>query len=189
MRLQQFYQFSISILVLLSLGFITTGCNSDMPAKNVTPLEKIDYFDTKAIKRKYYVVDGRKEGKMIEYYPDGKVRAERNFKNDLEEGRTVYYFPSGNIREVQHFMAGEKNLGDTLWYDSGEIQFTADFKNSRKTGFFRKWSKEGEIVIEAEYFQDSLVKVHKGLFHKGEAMEVDTVKKVYPATPENASGG
>ena len=176
-------------LIFMAGMWLMPACSSDTPSASVVSEEKVDYYDTKAIKRRYQVVNGHKQGKMTEYYNDGKTKAERNFKDDLEEGRTVYYFPSGKIREVQHFIAGEKQFGDTLWYDTGELQFTVEFKDSKKNGYFRKWSKEGETVIEAIYNQDTLVRVTKGLFHKGQAMEVDTVRKVYPATPEAASGG
>ncbi|HNE30340.1 MAG TPA: hypothetical protein PLW66_14290, partial [Saprospiraceae bacterium] len=123
----------ITAALIIATGmWLIPSCSSDAPTTSAAPEEKVDYYDTKAVKRRYQTVNGHKQGKMIEYYNDGKVKAERNFKNDLEDGRTVYYFPSGNVREVQHFVAGEKQMGDTLWYDTGELQFTVDFKDSKK---------------------------------------------------------
>lgn len=187
----RFHSFRLCCPTLILLfGFsLLSSCSADERAGTVAPAEKIDYFENKAVKRRYFVVNGRKEGKMTEYHPNGQVRSERNFKNDQEDGRTAYYFPNGGIREVQYFVAGEKQRGDTIWYDTGEPQFTVDYKDSKKNGYFRKWSREGAIVIEAVYDQDTLVKVAKGIYHRDEGAVIDTVRKVYPATPESASGG
>lgn len=175
-RLLYFFPF---LLLLLS------SCQSNAPKSE----EKIERYDQGQIKRRTQLVDGKRDGKMTDYYPDGNMRGERYFTNGQQTGRTVWYFRSGKVKEVQYFANNEKQGGDTLWYETGEVQYTVDFQDSKKNGYFRKWSKEGEIVIEARYARDSLLEVTKGMLHAGDVMETDTTQKLREATIHDASGG
>ncbi len=121
--------------------------------------ERIERLETGAIARRVQIVNGKKEGKMTDYYPDGKLRGERLFQNDHQVGRTVLYYPGGQIMEVQYYANGLKEGGDTIWYENGQVQFTSNFEAGKKKGYLRKWSPEGNMIFEARYEMDSLVEV------------------------------
>lgn len=96
---------------------------------------------------------------MIDYFPDGKIMAERLFSKGSQEGRTLIYYPSGKIREAQYFHEGSQEQGDTIWYENGKIQFTVFFLNNKKNGYLRKWSEEGDMIFESKYALDTLIEV------------------------------
>jgi len=101
----------------------------------------------------------KKEGKMTDFYPDGKIKGERLFKNDKQIGKTTLFFPSGQVKEVQYYVDGFKEGGDTLWYENRQPQFVMDYKAGKRHGYLRKWSPEGELIYEARFEMDSLVEV------------------------------
>lgn len=123
------------------------------------PVEKLEYFETGNIQRRYTEVNGKKEGKMIDYYPDGTLLGERWFTDDKQIGRTNVYYKSGRLKEVQYYENGLKQGGDTLWYEDGKIEFATTFLNGKKNGVLRKWSPDGKIVFEASYNQDTLSEI------------------------------
>lgn len=47
----------------------------------------------------YHFVDGLLEGKVIDYYLDGRIAYERNMKNGLQDGLQVEYSYEGEKRE------------------------------------------------------------------------------------------
>ena len=135
--------------------------------------ERIERLETGAIARRVQIVNGKKEGKMTDYYPDGQLMAERWFKNGVQDGRSVIYFSSGKIKEVQHYAQGQQHGGDTIWYENGQAQFTVFFQNNKKNGYLHKWSPEGELIFESRYVNDTLVEV------KGERISREALQERY----------
>ncbi len=139
---------SLAILLCIS-------CDS----KKDEAVEKLKNFQNGEISRRYYEVKGKKEGKMTDYYPGGKIESERLFKNDLQAGRTVLYHPGGQVKEVQYYENGTREGGDTIWYEDGSLKFTATFREGKLHGYLRKWQADGTLNFEAKYEMDSLVEV------------------------------
>lgn len=133
-------------------------------------IEKTEQYGTGVVSRRYQETDGKKQGMMTDYYPDGRLKAERWFEDDKQAGRTVLYYSSGAIKEVQYYQNGEKEGGDTLFYEDGRVEFAVDLRQGKKNGYLRKWSPEGDLVFEAKYAMDSLVEV------KGQAIRPDTAQ-------------
>jgi len=134
----------------------TTACETKSPQT----YERVERYETGQISRRFNIVKGKIEGKMTDYYNDGKLMSEKYFVNDAQEGRTVIYYPSGQIKEVQHFIAGKKEGGDTLWYEDGKIQFVTTIKNDKKDGYLRKWNPAGDLIYEAKFSLDTLLEVN-----------------------------
>lgn len=107
----------------------------------------------------HYELNGLKEGRYTEFYPDGQVKSERQFTNDQETGKTIVYHPGGVVKEVQYYKNGLKEGGDTMFYENGAPQFALSFSHGKKDGYLRKWTPEGGLTFEAKYAMDSLVEV------------------------------
>lgn len=149
-------RFSCPLFPFSFLLLLLTSCGNEQPSQTY---ERIERLETGAIARRVQIVNGKKEGKMTDYYPDGKLRGERLFQNDRQVGRTVLYHPGGQVQEVQYYMDGLREGGDTIWYENGQAQFTSWFKNGKKNGYLRKWSPEGKVIFEALYEMDSVVEI------------------------------
>ena len=106
---------------------------------------------------------------MTEYFKDGKVKAEMEFKNDLQVGRTVIYYPSGQIRQVQYYQDGQLHGADTMFYENGKPEFLRTFSKGLKDGYIRKWNENDSMIYEAKFDADTLIEV------KGEVLYPDTL--------------
>ena len=149
-----------AVLILQGFIFMTlwmSSCNSAPdPGK---PVEKIQYYGTGEVSRRFVEINGKKEGEMRDFYPDGKLKAIRLFENDIQVGRTVIYYPGGQIKETQYYANGMKEGSDTVFYESGQPQLVLNFHQDKQDGYVRKWSEEGILIFEARYELDSLVEV------------------------------
>ncbi|MFN0037429.1 MAG: toxin-antitoxin system YwqK family antitoxin [Saprospiraceae bacterium] len=144
-----------SPLLFLFIFLWANACETPTPKNQ----ERVERFENGQVSRRAQMVDGKKEGKMTDYYNDGKLMAERYFTNGEQHGRTAIYYPSGQLKEVQYFVEGKRQGGDTLWYEDGKIQFVTTLKDNKKHGYLRKWSPTGELVYEAKYDMDTLTEV------------------------------
>ncbi len=143
-------------------ALLTVACNAgDVPAPTTQNRiqEKVETYGTGAVSRRYQLVDGKIEGVMTDYFPDGRIKAERRFENNKQTGRTVLYHPGGAIREVQYYENGLKEGGDTLFYETGRPEFIVHFQRGLKNGPLQKFSPEGVLVFEARYRLDTLEEV------------------------------
>jgi antitoxin component YwqK of YwqJK toxin-antitoxin module len=138
-----------------STMMLAMACNE----KPEQPVEKLQYFDTGKVSRRYFEINGKKEGKMTDYYPEGELKAEKTFKDGKQEGRTLVYYPSGKTKEVQYYEEGLKQGSDTVWYEDGKPRFVAEFNNGKKDGYMRTWAPDGSLTYEAKYENETLVEV------------------------------
>lgn len=162
--------FSTAPFLFLLFGSVFTWNACQSPATN-QPVERLEKYGTGQVSRRYQEINGKKQGKMTDYFPDGRLKAERWFENDRQSGRTVLYYPGGQVKEVQYYQDGKKEGGDSLFYEDGRLEFAVEYHLEKKHGYMRKWAPDGSLVIEARYSMDSLVEV------KGEPVRLD-----YPAT-------
>ena len=46
-------------------------------------------------------MNGKREGELIEYYENGKVKEKRFYINDKEEGKSLFYDEKGNLTKTE----------------------------------------------------------------------------------------
>lgn len=173
-RLQGSLELLLTLSVYCLIVFLPGGCKSGPDPDK--PVEKIQYYGTGEVSRRFFEVNGKKEGEMKDFYPNGSLKAIRLFENDIQIGRTVIYYPGGQIKETQYYADGMKEGSDTVFYESGQPQLMLNFHEDKQHGYVRKWSPEGELIFEARYEMDSLVEVKGEAVRRGTGVHpVDTV--------------
>jgi antitoxin component YwqK of YwqJK toxin-antitoxin module len=142
------------------LLILLVACKNESKAPAAPQSEEIkENYGTGEKSRVYTRVNGKIEGKMIDYYPSGALKGERLFEDDKQHGKTTIYYESGAIKEVQYYDKGLRNGGDTIFYESGKVQYVSAFKDEKKNGYLRKWNDGGKLIYEAKFDMDSLVEV------------------------------
>lgn len=121
------------------------------------------YYPNGALRSKYYLIDEKIEGEMLDYSQNGKLVSKKMFSNGIQDGKTEYYYESGKLMEVQYYTKGERYLSDTLWFENGKIKDIIQFNHGKFNGSFTSYDSIGNIVFNAEFRNDSLIKVIKGL--------------------------
>lgn len=151
--------------LIICLVSLTIACK---PEKDIE--EVIQHYDTGEVSRKYTLIDGKKEGAMIDYYKDGNIKGERMFDNDLQVGKTTLYHPNAAIKEVQYYDEGKLHGGDTVFYASGQPEMVIEFDHGLKHGYVRKWNENDSLIYEARFQRDTVVEV------KGQLLQKDTIQ-------------
>ena len=150
------------LFLYIVLSIITvSACKNEAKTGAPEPetREVRENYGTGELSRVYNRVNGKIEGKMVDYYPSGAIKGERYFKDDKQEGKTTIFYENGAVKEVQYYIGGLKNGGDTLFYEGGKLQDVSEFKDDKKNGYLRKWDEDGGLVYEAKFAMDSLVEV------------------------------
>lgn len=94
--------------------------------------------------------NGKLHGKVITYYPNGKITEEINYKNGIKEGESNNYSPDGVLLNKLLYT---NNLlqGPATYYDAyGNVVIEGFYKNNKKHGLW-KYYKDGKVVLEETY--------------------------------------
>ena len=70
------------------------------------------YYPNGALRSKYYLIDEKIEGEMLDYSQNGKLVSKKMFSNGIQDGKTEYYYESGKLMEVQYYTKGERYLSE-----------------------------------------------------------------------------
>ena len=77
-----------------------------------------------------YYIDGRKESKWTNWWFNGNIYQEENWKNDKEDGlHTVYYTTNGQKWYEETYKDGERDGLWTEWYENGQKYLVGIYKD------------------------------------------------------------
>lgn len=94
--------------------------------------------------------NGKLHGKVITYYPDGKITEETDYKNGIKEGADNYYSPDGVLLK-KLFYKNDELHGEAIYYDAfGNVIIEGFYKNGKKHGFW-KYFKDGKVILEETF--------------------------------------
>ena len=105
-------------------------------------------------------VNGKEEGEVINYYPNGSIKAKFNMVNNNIEGKLFEFYENGNIKEKSDYEKNKLNGVSIKYYESGnlkEILHINDDIPSKKTEYYSNGSKDKETeynkgIVEQECF-------------------------------------
>jgi antitoxin component YwqK of YwqJK toxin-antitoxin module len=89
------------------------------------------YFPNGQLEMKGMIKDNLNEDTWIYYYQSGQIETEGSFKQDLPEGKWKWYYENGKLKEEGNFVAGNRE-GEWIIYDiDGSIKEIKRVKNNR----------------------------------------------------------
>jgi antitoxin component YwqK of YwqJK toxin-antitoxin module len=91
---------------------------------------------------------GRRQGKWVDYYSNGQIRYEGQFKNGNCQGEFKYYDEQGNLKATNEFdKSGERALNKT-YAPNGRVIATGDYLNQKKDGEWKYYdANSGQLRL------------------------------------------
>jgi hypothetical protein len=150
-RLVRFRQ---PILALLCLACMA-------PVLAAEPVVKELRHPDGTLKERYsFLLDGEgnevRTGLDEEFYPGGAKKGVRTWKDGRTEGGVTYWHPDGRKSYEAHYVGGKKNGFATVWYQNGQKQWQTTFKAGKTHGRWREWYPDGKRKFEADYHEGLL---------------------------------
>ncbi len=130
---------------------------------NITELERVDGLWTKKGESKPYngdfietfedgstkgtgtFVDGQLEGMRIQYFPNGKKRTEKEYKDADPHGKAKEFYEDGALKQDGLF-ENNKEVGTwTLYYPNGNKKAVLTFNLGVQNGPYYEYNDKGEL--------------------------------------------
>ena len=117
--------------------------------------------------------DGKKQGRWIKNYPNGKVMYEGFFRNDYPEGEFRRYYEDGTLKSLLVFSNRGTEAKAILYYPNGLKASSGKYTNQLKEGLwlFYSFTVKDLLISEAEYKENKLNGLMINYYPDGKAAE------------------
>lgn len=93
----------------------------------------------------------RKNGRLVNYYPDGKAAEQVMYKNDLKHGECLKYYPDGTLTLRTYYENGLINGAFEAFHENGKAEIKGQYKNNLREGLWIIYRKDGSQKFRTEY--------------------------------------
>ena len=126
-----------------------------------------------AVEKSYYVEYDEKKwhggshpiehGPYVEYYGNGQIKSEANWKHGKLAGKFAKYYESGKVQEEGNYSGGtfqqEVFHGKWVWYyPNGKISWEGNYKNGAKDCIWFSYEKSGELRGKSCFYEGKRVR-------------------------------
>lgn len=157
-----------NIILLLTFSFLITATFGQV---NINELERIDGLWTKKGDTKPYngdfketyengsikgtgtLIDGKLEGQRIQYFPNGKISSDKEYKEAYPHGKATEYYEDGTLK-LEGSFENNKEVGIwTLYYPNGNKEAVLTFDSGVQNGPYYEYNENG-ILTKQYYFKN-----------------------------------
>lgn len=109
--------------------------------------------------------NGKRTGIWREYYNDGTLKSESNYKEGQKFGISKYYNQKGKLLDIQDMTSDSTNTRTDIvliemykeYYSAEKIKLIGGLSNGMKSGIYREYDREGNLINGYVYENDTLV--------------------------------
>ena len=99
---------------------------------------------------------GREQGLWKEFFEDGNLRSEGNYKDGKREGRWSYYFNNRQEEQVGEYSKGKPTGEWKKFFADGKLQRKEFYENGKENGIMTEYAPDspeasGQVIAEGNY--------------------------------------
>jgi antitoxin component YwqK of YwqJK toxin-antitoxin module len=107
-----------------------------------------EYYRNGQIEREKNYKDGKLDGKYTLYYYNGEIKSEKNFKDGKKDGKWTLYHENGQRRSEENYIDGRGDGKYTYYYENGQIRGEENYKDGKWDGKWTYYYENGQIKEE-----------------------------------------
>jgi len=112
----------------------------------------VSHFDNNELKEKFGIVNGKKQGQTILWYPDGHYKTTANYYGGKLHGEKKSWTSDSShvlIARLQ-YVAGKAHGEQTKWYPTGELFKSLHLNMGQEEGIQKAYRKNGDLYANYE---------------------------------------
>lgn len=96
---------------------------------------------------------GLKQGPWKYFYPDGTLKAEGRYQNDLKIGPWKYYFSDGSLEQEGSYILGQPEGLWTWYFPDGSIRREEQYLSGLADGTSIEYNDTGAVIAQGQYVE------------------------------------
>ena len=114
---------------------------------STTPFTGRNKSHMRDMKIEYDVVNGKKEGDFIIYFPNNNIQMVGKMKENKNFGEWKYYYQDGSL-QTSGFYDNDIPTGKWMWFNSnGKVIEEGNYLNGNREGEWKSYDSTGSINI------------------------------------------
>lgn len=112
----------------------------------------VSYYNNNTLKEKFGILNGRKQNKFIQWFPDGHLKNVANYnKGKLHGEKKIWSSDSTHIL-IAHFNyhTGKAHGEQNKWYPTGELFKKLNLNRGKEEGIQQAFRKNGDLYTNYE---------------------------------------
>jgi len=127
-----------------------------------------DYYEDGTLRAIYpYNESGLLDGLAREYYPNGKIKVEAEYNNNVKEGTYKKYYENGNLIVLANYKDGKKDGILKRYYTSGSLMLEQSYLDGERDGPYKWYYRNEALKEEGTYEHDKKDGMSKRYFSTG----------------------
>lgn len=114
-----------------------------------------EYYEDGTLKRQLNYKEGKKSGKGVLYYPSGKMESEFTFSYNVLQGDFIRYHDNGEKMDVCQYKDGKRVGKGFLFYDDGTLYLELDYLPHEELNYKTDYSFANAV----SYFPEGKVRM------------------------------
>ena len=95
------------------------------------------------------------DGLCKEYYEDGQLKLELNYKEDKRNGLCKEYYEDGQLKLEYNYKEDKLAGLDKGFYKNGQLEYEHNYKEDKLDGLCKNYSEDGKLAFE-NYFENDI---------------------------------
>ncbi len=97
------------------------------------------------------VKKGKLNGLSTTYYPDGKIKFEDYYRDDIKQGISKWFYESGALYQETSYVKGKIHGLQKIYYTSGALMAEVPYQYGEAVTGTKEYSKDGLLVSDYPY--------------------------------------
>lgn len=123
-----------------------------------------------------FAVSCTNKEEIVEYYPNGSIKAKYITINDSINGDYITYFESGEIKTIIQYKNNIKNGVYKAFYKNGQLQKIFNIENGIREGLYLYYDSLGNLEGKGKIINDKFYSFYKVYYPKG---NLKTIKLMF----------
>lgn len=85
-------------------------------------------------------------GKIVRYWPNGKKRAESEYRDGKKHGKEITWYENGQKQAESEYRDGQLHGKRIMWNENGRKRNEGWFRYGQRHGEFFRWNENGNEV-------------------------------------------
>jgi len=117
----------------------------------------ISYYPNGKIAREMTYEKGEIQGEYTAYYENGNLERKHNNVDDDYHGIAYTYYPDGTTKTETSYTYGYKQGLEKKYYPNGTIKQEINYKNDERSGKAQYYDEQGNKTKAEHYFDEEIV--------------------------------
>lgn len=110
-----------------------------------------EFYSNGKLKSESEFKENIQDGERIDYYESGDLESKSQWRDGKQHGQAIFYYPAGIIKSKSEWKDGKLDGYYEDFYESGELQGFGYYKNGLETGKYKLYYPDGELMQEGSY--------------------------------------